>query len=125
MNEKIKEIEKKLEHATYVAEVRRELDYLLLRINKLEEENKVLEKEWDRLQEVFQVLNEAHIKAETKIEELKKTIKLAEATRDDALGYAKMHKAKAEELTEGIEELIAYGMPSHIEEGLKNLLRKD
>jgi hypothetical protein len=55
-----------------------------IRIKELEEENKVLEKEVDRLQEVFQVLNEAHIKAETKIKELHQDLD-REMTYKDAL----------------------------------------
>ena len=69
MDEKIKEIEKGRRNG-YFGEYSVEIEYLLF-----------------------------------KIEELEERIQSAEATRDDALAYAKMYKDKAKRLEEGINHI--------------------
>ena len=66
-----------------------------------------------------------------KIEELEACLKSFkshhQATHDALYDYQernKMAEAKIKKLEEGIEELIAYGMPRYIEEGLQELLEK-
>ena len=45
-------------------------------------------------------------KDKEKIKELEERIELAEATRDDALGYAKGYKVRAEELGKELHKLM-------------------
>jgi chromosome segregation ATPase len=64
-------------------------------------------------------LEQAHsIQCEKRVKELEKTIDIAEDN------FIKSND-RIKELEEGIKELLAYGMPYHIEDGLIKLVEKE
>ena len=63
------------------------------------------------------------LSAETKIEELEKKLASSESIRIAEKSILIKEIEYNKSLEEGIEELIAYGMPKHIEEGLYDLIK--
>ena len=126
MGEKIKEmfiIEQEIaenkvlkEHADYI-------DSLHNRIKELEERQKWInevvrpdhpddERPWCA----------AYLDCRASIKELEERVELAEATRDDALAYAKMFKEKVKELEEGIKRASHLLESPRIEWATKNAI---
>lgn len=60
----------------------------------------------------------------SRVKGLEDKIELAEATRDDALAYARMYMGRVEELEEGIEKHKRYGEHWSIDEELYELIEK-
>jgi flagellar motility protein MotE (MotC chaperone) len=122
-------IEFALGHDETLEELRISLQSIVTRLNisplKNEKEGKMNEEEselraaitkaqedshwkgdWQKLNKHMEEKLALLINKEARIKELEKKIKLAEATRDDALGYAKGYKVRAEELGKELHKLI-------------------
>ena len=65
--------------------------------------------ECERLETALDITTGALEGSQGVIKELKERIELVEATREDALGYAKMYKTRVKELEEGIEKWLRGG----------------
>ncbi len=98
MDEKIKEIEKNIQPKSYLNSFKA-IEHIKYLLSECERLGRLYDLELGRSNKA----ENQHFIAIQKVDELERRIQLAEATRDDALAYAKMYKAKINKLETALE----------------------